>query len=221
MTYVYQLYKDKSQEEINESFIDACMSGDIDIVRYLLNSNDLKINAQINAKDSDALFFATVNNQVKVVKYLITSPELKEKSQISKNVFITACAEGRLELIKFFLTSPQIIKRPILSENEDDALHYACKNSRFEVVKYFLTTDDLWRKANPDLAFRKSYEAGNLEMVKFLILDIGIKYSPYIRLYMGRNPNQSIESWFEKSELNKELKNDLSVNPNIVKKVKL
>ncbi len=221
MNPIYDRYKGKRIDALNDCFIDACTNGDLEAVKYLLTSEELVINAQINTQNNDGIFWATVNNHIDIVEYLLTSPDLEEKASISKNTFISACAEGKLELIQFFLTSPKIVKRPLFSELEDEALRYACKNNQFEVVKYFLTTKDLWKKANPDLAFRKAYEAGNLEMVKFLILDMNIQYSPYIRLYMGRNPNEQIEKWFELKELNQELKNDLEISKSYIKKVKI
>lgn len=225
MTYIYNLFKNKNQDELNTALVDACMNGDLEITKYLLTSPDLKRHAQIKNNDNDAVFWATVQNQFKVVEYLLTSTELKERAELSSNKgndpFITACAQGSLNLVKFFLTSPKLKKRILLSEHEDEALHIATKNNQFEIVKYLMTSSDLWRKANPDLAFRKAYENGNLEMVHYLIFEMDIKRTPYIRLYLGRNPNEKIESWFELKELNQELKSELITNDSIHRKPKL
>jgi ankyrin repeat protein len=224
----YDNFKNKNQHELNELFVNACITGELDVVKYLLTSPELNIHAQINYNQNDGLYFATVQNHVPIVEYLLTSPELTEKANIvdknsngGNDPFISCCAEGHIYLLKLFLTSPKIKKRVLLSEREDEALHYATKNNQFEVVKYLMTSPDLWRKANPDLAFRKAYENGNLEMVKYLIFELNIKRSPYIRLYMGRNPNDTIDSWFDMKELNQDLKSELLTNESIQKKLKL
>lgn len=40
--------KAKNQTEVNKIFLKACMNDDIDMVKYLLNSKEIPINAQLN-----------------------------------------------------------------------------------------------------------------------------------------------------------------------------
>ena len=70
-------YKKLDQSKLNEALINACNKGHLDVVRYLLTSDELKEHADIHAENDYGFRWACINGNLEVVNYLLTSEELK------------------------------------------------------------------------------------------------------------------------------------------------
>lgn len=85
----------------------ACLSGRLDIIHYMLTSNDLKQNIDIHTGDDFAFRMACKKGYVEVAKYLLESVELKEHANINiyKDIVFRQAAENRhSEIFKYLST---------------------------------------------------------------------------------------------------------------------
>ena len=168
--------------KLNDEFIDACKNGDIDKVKYLLSSPELKEHADIHAFGDAGFQWACMNGHLEVVKYLLTSPDLKKHADIHEGSdagFQWACNKGYLDIVKYLLTSTDLKKHADIHSNSDLGFRWACENGRLEVVKYLLTSPELKEHADihafGDAGFQWACMNGHLEIVKYLLTSPEIK----------------------------------------------
>lgn len=158
---------DKSK--LGEKLIHAVLIADLQGIRYLLTSPELKEHADINYKNfigNTPLIIACAYSNLEIVKYLLTSPELKEHAQINQ-------------------------------KNDDDstALISACINNNLEIVKYLLTSSEL--KEHSDIhpllthehylknLFRSSRD--NFNLIEFLLVDMKVQFNQKTIEYLEEN----------------------------------
>ena len=101
-----------NKQELNDKLLNASYQGNLDTVKYLLSSYELKEHANINYTDkygTNTLMIACVNGHLEVVKYLLSSQDLKEHSNINSkdkngyNALILAGWKGNLDLVKYLI----------------------------------------------------------------------------------------------------------------------
>ena len=77
-------YKKLNQEELNEQFIDACKNDDLEVIKFLLTSPELKEHVDIHAKDNDGFRSACDQGRLEVVQYLIIDMNIDKTTHIEK-----------------------------------------------------------------------------------------------------------------------------------------
>ena len=147
-------YKKLNQEKLNEQFIDACQNNDLDIVKYLLTSAELKKHANIHEEKDLGFRWACEKGHLEVVKYLLASDELTEHADIhSRNDlgFIWACRCGHLEVIKYLIIDMSIDKttyiEKYLTEKKD--------NKTAQQATELFNTRDLYQKLKENIKDNK------------------------------------------------------------------
>ena len=147
-------YKKLNQAELNEQFIDACKSGRLEVVKYLLTSPELTEHANIHAENDLGFRSACVQGHLEVVQFLLTSPELKEHADIhARNDFgfICACDLGHLEVVKYLIIDMNIDKtiqiEKYLNENKD--------NENVQQTIELFNTRDLHHQLNENIKDNK------------------------------------------------------------------
>ena len=108
-----QIYKKYNKEQLNDEFIDACRKGQLDVVKYLLASDELTEHADIHASNDEGFVCACRYGHLEIVKYLLTSAELTELVDIharNDEGFRSACAQGHLEVVKCLIIDMNIEK---------------------------------------------------------------------------------------------------------------
>jgi ankyrin repeat protein len=224
-------YSKYTKNHINEALLNACVDGDLDKVKFLLTSPELKHNADINYNDNAALHQACEHNQLHIMQYLLTSPELKKHADIhSKDdwTLTIACNEGHFDIVKYLLTSSDLKEH---SHFNVDQLRYALHIGEFDIVDYLLNSPDLKENASihmgKDNIFREASEFGNKETLHYLIHELNIDRNDAINSYLeepgGRTSNLKAEAknMFQLRELNKELNDNLHENNESKKKPKI
>jgi ankyrin repeat protein len=217
-----------TKKQINESLLDACIDGDLDKVKFLLTSPELRHNADIHYKEDKPLHQACEHNQLHIIQYLLSSPELKEHSDIhSKNDWTLniACNEGHFEIVRYLLTSPDLKEHSNIKRH---SLEYAIQMGNIDIVDYLLNSPDLKEPVNihihEDSIFIKACEFGDMKTLQYLIYDLNIDRTDDINKYL-EDPNGNLvneaKNMFELRELNKQLNNSLPDNNEITKKPKL
>lgn len=164
---------------LNNGLEMACSNNQLDIVKFLLNSKEIPINADINFSEFGigcvALSSACKNNCLPIVKYLLTSDELKVKANLSLNgndAIIDACEKGHIEIVKYLLTS---------------------FSSNFDMYKVF-TSASYYDKR---------------DIVNFLIFDLKIEQSESITYYLNEFKRDDIKELFQKRELHEKLTSEI------------
>jgi len=220
-----------TKRQLNDSFIDACEHGDLDKVKFLLNSPQLKKHADIQYEKNSGLHEAAKNGHLHIVQYLLTSPELKEHSDIYSRdnwVLTVACNGGHLELVKYLLTSPDLKNH---SKYHVDQLLFPIYVKHFHIVNYLLNSPDLKEKFNihmdRDMIFRQTCESGDNQTLQYLIHELNIDKNDTINNYLnepfGRinNLKSEAKNMFELRSLNEQLNIGLVENEQTKKKPKI
>jgi len=218
-------------KQLNEAFLDACHEGNLDKVKFLLNSPELNNNANIHYQEDSGIHQACENGHLHILQYLLTSPELKEHADIhSKNdwVLTIACNEGFLDIVKYLLTSPDLKEH---SNFKAEQLDYAIHLENMDIVDYLLNSSDLKEKYNVhidnDKIFKNSCEFADKKMLHYLIYELNIDRTDEINNYLaepnGRPNNLKSEAknMFEMRDLKKDLNKELPDNNESTKKLKL
>jgi ankyrin repeat protein len=194
MNELFKKYKDKSVEKLNELFIASCVDGNLEDIKYLLTTSELKGNVDIHCDNDAGIRLACANGYMEIIKYLLKSPELKEHANIHADndmAFLNACFRGKFEVVKYLLTSPEIEDRPNIHAMKDRAFEISCKHS-------------------------------DVELAQFLIFDMNIDKTKHIKKYMKMHPNEKIAGYFKIREMNESLEKSLPVKEEVIsKRVKL
>jgi ankyrin repeat protein len=93
-------------EGLNKELAQACGTGNLELVKYLLISSELSIHPDINANNDSGLRWACINNEVEVIKYLLASPELKKHADVHVGddyPFKHAIKHESKELLEFYI----------------------------------------------------------------------------------------------------------------------
>ncbi len=104
--YLYNKYKRMTTKELNNALEAVCVSGDLNEVKYLLTSSDLKSHANPTIHSNSPLFMACREGHLHIVKYLLSSSELKKHADIYSDhnrCFKTICAFGRLDIAEYLI----------------------------------------------------------------------------------------------------------------------
>lgn len=129
---------DDTEEFFQEELHRACLLGNVDQVRALLN--DPVTNKYIkNSEQKTALHIAADNNFLDVVKLFLENPELAllaAKDNRGFNAFHYAVRNGNLAMMEA-LYEAEIDIHSLTNENEN-ALHFAVRLGKSDVVKYLL-----------------------------------------------------------------------------------
>lgn len=115
--------------ENDVSLIVACDEGQLDVVKYLLSSSDLKEHCDIHINSDAPLRSACVKGHLEIVKYLLTSSELTEHSNVHSDedaAFRYAYRFGEFDILKFLIFDMNIEKteyvQECLSEKENSQI---------------------------------------------------------------------------------------------------
>lgn len=232
----YKNFKGLSQDDLNQDFLRACKYKNLETIRYLLTTQELGLNADINANNGEGLQLACEGGDLTIVKYLINSPELKEHIVINKNIdegFLEACmhqGQRGLELVQYLLTSPELTKHADINIDKGQGFIIACNKGNLELAKYLTSSPELKIHINPhtkdDLAFKLALqnfvteEKGSLEILQCLIFDLNLEKTEKIKtaLITKNNLFTDIEKFFDIRDLKKELNNELLTTQSIEKK---
>jgi ankyrin repeat protein len=172
----YSKYKYSSPEKLSSAFCSACEKGNLDEVRYLLTSPELKEHADIHHYEDAGLSDACWHGHFDIVKYLLTSPDLKEHANLNDHkekscgALLNACGAGHFEIVKYLLTSSDLKEHALINWVFMPPLSAACEKGHFEIVKYLLTSPDL--KEHSDITMNvllATIAKNQIDILKYLL----------------------------------------------------
>jgi len=121
----------------------ACDSGNLEIVKYLLTSDELIEKCDINSENDYGLRIACENGDLNLAQYLLTSSDLNKHANIHANndgVIKSAYDSGNSELINFLIFDMNIEKTTeIIKFIEEYAPGLNQLFDKRELHKYLLT----------------------------------------------------------------------------------
>lgn len=159
MNRTYQLdeltkapYRTMHLDDVNHHFSSACIKGDLELVRFLLTSNELKNNADIHYMSDISFYWACGHGHLAIVKYLLHSPELRENVDMNcdnNNPFKNACLSKENNIIDYFIFDLNITRT-------DDIDDYLKENNLYYIINMMdVRKLDLQLKNKDDTIFHK------------------------------------------------------------------
>jgi hypothetical protein len=169
MNSYYEEFKDLSKKEINEAFLQFCLNDDLDRVRYLVNSSELRFNANPHYEDDLAFKMAFSRDHLEIIKFLANPKEIKKPINISPyaiRLTEIAAKQDDIDSIEEFL--------PIAINHAPTALSIVmeecCNTGNINIVKYFLNSPKWGEQIKKDNnLFVYACRSGNVELIDYLL----------------------------------------------------
>jgi len=143
----------------DEAIREACRSGNLNVVQYLLTSPTINKHSNVNnfsENGINALASASIGGHLNVVKYLLTSNDLLIKADIylqDNNAFKLACYRKHDDIIKFLIFDYNIEELPTINDYLKSTLPYDGDSSYAENISRMFFT----RTLNNEIPFNKEY----------------------------------------------------------------
>lgn len=164
-------------QTLRQKYLDACLSGDTDTIRYMIKTEDL--NFRNNAFLIKCLKYACEGNHIDIYKIILCHQNTVKKFSYEeyRYVLLNVCRIGNLNIYKFCMN----LARHNLNDNFNDNLllsytfSKACGSGNTILIKYILDNNINTLKSlilAPGLYCDFLYEAcrsGNIEIVNMLI----------------------------------------------------
>jgi len=134
-------YNKLTQNELNNEFQGACHIGNLNLVKYLLTSTELKNHADIAST-----------------------------SYVGISGLDEACRHGHLDVVKYLLTSTEIQVNEDIHARKDNPFKYALENNHLEVIRFLIFDMNLEKNdyINKHLARRPNESIENMFKIKEL-----------------------------------------------------
>lgn len=203
-----------------DAFKEACSKGKLDIVDYLFNLTDLKINDKPQAIE-EGFHKACSSGHLPIIHYLLKHSDLNIQNNFSTFEYgsILAVRGGHNHLLKYFFESNPEFFLKLLKNST--ILHTAESNKQIDVIKYLLTSSDFKDKIHihddNDIIYKCAHNGNMLNILKYLIIDFNINKTEDIKNHLKVFPNEEVEKMFNFHDL----VNNLEVNHIKTRKVKI
>ncbi len=154
----------------------AAEKGNLEAVRYLMESKYAIPRCQANADNSYALRLAACDGHLELVRYLMESEYAVPRCQANADdsrALIWAARYGHLEIVKYLMESEYAIPRCEANADGSDGLISAAEYGHLNVVQYLMESKYAIPRcrANADNSYglRWAAENGHLEVVRYLM----------------------------------------------------
>lgn len=199
-------YIEKTQEEINEEFMQACHTGNLNLVKFLLTDNNIPFKAQFYYLNKqcdyiNSLLIVCKNNHLNIIEYFFTSDELKDRKKADGEVLAglsVAAAYGNLDIVKFLLKNENIEYIDINSNIS--AFISACGSGELEIVKFLTSSPEIKVHINPTkyyLGFKKACANNHINIAKYFLEDTNLLQelngSNYREIFLATCHNNSVD----------------------------
>lgn len=212
-----QKLKILDQNKLDLQFLNACKDNNLELIDYLLFSEDLVLHSNIASKNYQGLRDSANKGFYDIIHYLLTDPRIKNNTElirVRKQVLIrNSCRSGNLKLVKFLLETPGIKEYIDFSINNYKSFEEAIYSFNPDLVFYL---NDKYKSVTIYNHFRvffsKIYKENYLDYSKKLIEDKNIKEifiisekSTVLSEFLIQNNKEAIEYLFSIPEIKKKL----------------
>lgn len=170
---IYKFNKIKIKDsDLRGILINAAESGNLEIVKYLIEDKKVKLSPGPLEVMSDFGIIlqygydilvdnAAKSGNLELVKYLIENRNF----QLTAYTVDNAAKSGNLNMVKYLIEEKRIIP-------DDATLRYAIKSKNIEILKYLI---DEKKVSFRESILRTAAADGNLQIVKYLVEEKGLK----------------------------------------------
>jgi ankyrin repeat protein len=127
----------QNQEALSLMFIGACLDGDLDKVRYLLTSPDLKEHAKVSHNKYQGFLEACERGYFEIVRYLLSSPEINEHADINANegqALAIAIGYDHREIMEYLLFSSDLKEHADIRCDNFYSIYSSCFEGNIDLV---------------------------------------------------------------------------------------
>lgn len=171
MSNLYEEFKDLSKRKINEAFITACQVGELEKIKYLLTSSELKENANFKYKQNLAFKVAFGQQHIDILQYFLASPEMRKSINVrrySLGLLMASCDKKDTPLLEHIL--------PIAIKTYTNAMTIlidkCCNDGNLKIFKYLSESPTWSEKIAVEInssRFQYVCGSGNLEFIDYLL----------------------------------------------------
>lgn len=173
-----------NESQLTQWLVTACENGDLELVRYLLTSDDLVTHANVHGQYCNIFHEyseSPLKNAVKygskeLIDYLCTSKELVEHADILYNndeILYTIATQEKVDMIQYLMYDINVEERPNISYH---FLGFLCREqNRLSILKNFLNDPQYEHHIDMSYLLNIACSVGNLDTVKYLLLDASLK----------------------------------------------
>jgi hypothetical protein len=207
-------FKDDSDENTLDN---ACFSGNLKLVKFLIEYESKLPNNDIHLKLNNALIMAGEFEHLHIIKYILESPILSKhiNPAYDNHEFINSICDNESDLILDYLLNSKTSLVKFKISNIKDGISYACNNNNYSIISCILN-----KSKNKDKIFNLILEAcNNSDVFEYVICDYGIEKTPFIENLVKHD--KKIMQMFSKQDLNKELQKMPNNDIKPIKKIKI
>lgn len=119
----------------SNAFVSACGSGELEIVKYLISSPEIKTHTDPN-KYMSGFKKACANNYVNIAQYFLEETDLLQElnASIYKEIFSNVCNSNAVDILDY------LFKNTYMAEHVDINQYFirSIDSENFEIVRYFI-----------------------------------------------------------------------------------
>lgn len=207
-------YNEKNADA-KEIFIKACLSGNLDIVKFLIDNPHSSTNMNYGLIIDDALFEianTADNKNFHIIPYLLKEPKLNRTYTFKSNLGLligNVLLQDHIGLLNAFLNIDDPINYNIADWPIQQIVKLGCANDKSEIIKHFFTTPHLKNKLCPVFTFKEACLKKNYELQRFFIFDLNIEKTEDITKYLKNGKYPETENLFSLRDLNASLSKEL------------
>ena len=171
--------REAGDESSNRPLHIACtLSGNVELVRYLVEEAGCDINAKGNGNYT-SLHWACEESQLETVKFLSSKQECNHEARAkdgNRPLHIACRISGNVELVRYLVEEAGC---DINAKGQNDyiSLHWACYQNELEIVKFLTSKQECNREARDKDDNRPLHIAcrfyGNVALVRYLVEEAG------------------------------------------------
>ncbi len=230
MKNIYNL----NHKELHSFFINACYSGDLNMVIELTTIYPPKLfideNNEINAVDINfetpfiditsspgAFNISCGRGHLNLVKFFLTNFFYKRFTlnpyQIN-SAFLDACTQGQLNIVKYFLETPNISAHLIFNEDDPVPFSASARCGQLDTLEYLLNSPKVNRPKNMskvnDIMFWEAFKKDQQSILYYLICEHKIEKTDKVQSILKNYPKENINLMFSSREIYQKLSGNLT-----------
>uniref|UniRef100_A0A1X7SFH1 Uncharacterized protein n=1 Tax=Amphimedon queenslandica TaxID=400682 RepID=A0A1X7SFH1_AMPQE len=162
--------------EDNRSLIDACKSGNVDIVRHLVIDKHCDVNAK-GTNGYTPLHYACEKDHFEIVEILTNHLQynsIEAETDYNERPLHKACESGNVDIVRHLVIDKHCDVNA-KGRNGYTPLHYACDNGHFEIVKFLTNQPQCNIEAKASFIkirpLHLACKSGNVDIVRHLVID--------------------------------------------------
>jgi hypothetical protein len=204
--------KNKTAEDI---FINACTSGQLEIVQFLERSKYSHAYININSIFNAALGESISAKQYEIISYLLNDSTLTIPEQSyyqTRSRLFSSASEDDVELFKALLNLKNTENNNSYILKSENILKEACSKQSYKIIQYVCNIPELKEYMNLHDWFEIAAIYSNQSLLNFFISELNIPKDEKIIQFLEEYDVPEVGKMFNARDLHEELKTYLNSN---------